>query len=74
MPPLETGLAMTSVLLKATLELLEQTSRESWPALAQDIGCTYTWLVQLEKGQIKEPGINKVERLYAKLSGKSLKI
>lgn len=65
---------MTSMLLKATLELLSQTSRESWPALATEIGCTYTWLVQLENGKIKEPGINKVERLYCHLSGKSFEV
>jgi predicted transcriptional regulator len=63
---------MTNSLLTATLALLEQTSRESWPALAQDIGCTYTWLAQLDKGLIKDPSVNKIQKLYEKLSGKPL--
>lgn len=63
---------MTSNLLRATLELLDATSKESWPSYAEQIGCTYTWLVQLDKGNIKEPGINKIERLYELLSGKKL--
>lgn len=65
---------MTSSLLRATLALLEQIPKESWPALATEIGCTYTWLVQLDNGKIKEPGVNKVERLYNKLSGKTLEL
>lgn len=69
-----TGQAMTSTLLKATLELLSQTNPESWPALAKRIDVTYTWLRQLDNGLIKEPGINKIERLYCALSGKSVEL
>lgn len=65
---------MTSNLLKATIELLEQTSRESWPAIAKKIGCTYTWMCQLDAGTIKEPGVNKIEKLYNVLSGKEVEL
>jgi hypothetical protein len=60
---------MTSSLLLATKELLDKTSRESWPALAKEIDATYTWIRQLDDGLIKEPGVNKIERLYKALGG-----
>lgn len=60
---------MTSSLLIATLDLLGQTAKDSWPKLAKEIGCTYTWLAQLDSGMIKEPGVNKIERLYIALGG-----
>lgn len=61
---------MTSKLLKATLLLLGDTNRETWPALAKEVGCTYSWLVQLDNGLVKEPGINKIEKLFHALGGK----
>lgn len=72
--PYQPGYSMTSNLLRATLELLDQTSPETWPALAKSINVTYTWLRQLDSGLIKEPGINKIERLYTALSGKSVEL
>lgn len=63
---------MTSNLLKATRELLNDTGRDTWPALAKRINVTYAWLVQLDNDTIKEPGVNKIERLYNDLSGKSV--
>lgn len=65
---------MTSNLLRATLELLEQTSRDSWPALADKLDVTYSWLAALDAGKIKEPGVNKIERLYCILSGKNVEL
>ena len=65
---------MTSNLLETTLKLLRDYPREKWPALAGDLKCSYTWLVQLEKGDIKDPGVIKTEQLYKKLSGKSVEI
>jgi hypothetical protein len=65
---------MTSTLLRATLELLEQTALEDWKRLAKQCDCTVGWLRQLCDGQIKEPGVNKIERLYTALSGKSVEL
>lgn len=61
---------MSSILLKATLALLDDTSREDWPVLAQKVGCTYSWLCQLDKAIIKEPGVKKIEALFVALGGK----
>ena len=65
---------MTSNLLKATLELLDATALEDWKRLAKELGVTVAWLRQLANGEIKEPGVNKIERLYTALSGKSVDV
>jgi transcriptional regulator with XRE-family HTH domain len=65
---------MTSNLLKRTLELLDATGLEEWKQLAKELGVTVGWLRQLANGEIKEPGVNKVERLYNALSGKIVKL
>jgi hypothetical protein len=68
----QTGLTMTSNLLKATIELLDMTALEDWKRLATECDLTVAWIRQLVAGDIKEPGINKVERLYTALSGKTV--
>ena len=65
---------MTSILLKATVELLDQTNREDWKRLAKQLDVTVNWIADVANGQIKEPGVNKIERLYSALSGKSVEL
>jgi hypothetical protein len=60
---------MTSTLLRATLQLLEQTALEDWKRLAKDCELNIAWIRQLKAGVITEPGINKIERLYKALGG-----
>lgn len=68
------GQIMTSALLRATLDLLDQTALEDWKRLAEECGLTVAWIRQLVDGKIKEPGVNKVERLYNALSGKAVNL
>ncbi len=65
---------MTSNLLKATLELLEQTALADWKRLAVKCDLTVAWIRQLIDGKIAEPGVNKIERLYNALSGKDVEL
>jgi transcriptional regulator with XRE-family HTH domain len=65
---------MTSNLLKTTLELLDLTSREDHKRLAEELGVTVNWITMLIDGKIKEPGVNKIERLYVALSGKRIEL
>lgn len=65
---------MTSIVLKATIELLDQTNREDWKRLAEQLDVTVNWIAGVANGTIKEPGINKIERLYTALCGKSVEL
>ena len=65
---------MTSLVLIATLRLLKDKQLEDLKRLADDCDLTVEWLRLLKDGKIKEPGINKVERLYNALSGKSIEL
>jgi transcriptional regulator with XRE-family HTH domain len=65
---------MTSNLLKTTLLLLDATALDDWKRLAKELDVTVGWLRQLANGEIKEPGVNKIERLYSALSGKTVKL
>jgi hypothetical protein len=70
----EPGERMTSELLRATLVLLDMTASKEWPRIAKEIDVTPAWLRALCNGQIKEPGVNKIERLYCVLSGKTVEL
>lgn len=65
---------MTSLLLRATLKLLKGKSREDLKPIALKCGVTLEWLLLLQAGNIKEPGVNKIERLYNCLSGNSVNL
>lgn len=65
---------MTSLLLTATLELLKSKSRDEMKLLAEQCDVTIEWLLLLTAGRIKEPGVNKVERLYNALSNKTVQL
>jgi transcriptional regulator with XRE-family HTH domain len=65
---------MTSTLLRATLELLEQTNAQDWQDLSEKTGLKVPWIRQLALGNIDEPGVNKIEKLYKALTDKKLDI
>lgn len=44
-----------------------QDRRGQWPAIAASAGLSYWWVMKVGQGQIKEPGLTKVERLVAEL-------
>ena len=39
--------------------------RGNWPQIAEEAGVGYEWLTALMQGDIKDPGIQKIERLAA---------
>jgi len=65
---------MTSSLLRATLLLLDQTALEDWKRIADQCDVSVGWLRLLCDGKVKEPGVNKIERVYCVLSGKALEL
>lgn len=65
---------MTSLLLKATLKLLKGKSRDDLKPIAAKCGVTLEWLLLLQTGRIKEPGVNKIEKLYNCLSGAAVNL
>lgn len=58
-------------LLAHTRELLRKTQRP-YLDIYSDTGLSPNWLSQMLHGRIKEPSVNKVQKLYEYLSGKSL--
>lgn len=65
---------MTTILLKTVQELLEQKNRDQWKELAEALGHTTNWVAMVASGQIKDPGVDKVEKLYQLLTGKKLEL
>lgn len=59
----ETLLARTLALLK------ERRASVPLPRIASETGLHYEWLKKLAYGQIPDPGVTKIERLYAYLTG-----
>ena len=58
-------------LLARTRELL-LASTESHITLAQRARVPYFWLKSMVRGDAADPGVNRVQRLYEALSGKTL--
>lgn len=64
---------MTSRLMNATVELLRLRPRTlTLPMIAKDIGVSPYWLSMLVNGQIPNPSVVKIERLYCYLTKKEL--
>lgn len=60
-------------LLQRTLELLKTTD-ETIPQIYVDTQLPFYWLQSLREGRIKNPSVNRVQRLYEHLSGKKLEV
>jgi len=69
---------MSSKLWNRTLELLEQTDK-TIPEICVGAHVNHSWLMSIKyglgkRGHIRNPSVDKVERLYEFLSGKQLDI
>lgn len=53
-------------LLNETKRLLEERKGE-WPDIGRDTGLGYQWISKVMQGRIKDPGVNKVEKIYRHL-------
>lgn len=60
-------------LFQRTLELLKTTD-ETIPQIYVDTQLPFYWLQSLREGRIKNPSVNRIQRLYEHLSGKKLEV
>lgn len=56
----------TTSLLDSTVHLLRERGR--YREVAQATGLGYDWINKLVQGQIRDPGVNKIERLHKYLT------
>lgn len=61
---------LASSLFDETLKLCKE--HPSQVKLAEEAGVPYFWLRKFTKGEIPDPGVNRVQRLYETLTGQSL--
>lgn len=63
-------------LLTKTLELLGQRvdKRQDVEQIMRETGLPYHWLVAMSKGEVKNPGVNRLQFLYEYLSGTELEL
>lgn len=60
-------------LLQRTTELLTQ-RKDTLPNIATDAHLPIHWLRKFRYGQIKDPSVNRVQRLYEYLTNSELKV
>lgn len=66
---------MLTRLHERTLYLVHNRSRKlTYDMIAKEIGENPNWIKKFSCGQISDPGVNKVEKLYVFLSGKELDV
>lgn len=41
-----------------------EAARGTWPQIAQETGLNYEWLVTVAQGGIRDPGVQKIQRLW----------
>jgi hypothetical protein len=58
---------------RKTLELLKQ-SRIPLPEIYKETHLPYYWLKKFSSGEIKDPSVNRVQRLYEFLAGRKLEV
>jgi broad specificity polyphosphatase/5'/3'-nucleotidase SurE len=59
-------------LIQVTRELLRHDSRSLFE-ISRQTGIPFYWLRKFSSGEIKNPGADRAQKLYEKLSGKKLK-
>lgn len=59
-------------LLAETVRLLRARPTADHEAIADKTGLSKSWVEHLRKGRYKDPGVNKVQRLYEYLTGEKL--
>jgi hypothetical protein len=60
-------------LLRVTLEKLKSDKRSS-SEISLATGLPLAWLVSLRRGSVKNPSVNRVQKLYEQLTRKKLKL
>lgn len=58
-------------LMEITRQMLKD-SKKSLPEIYKESGIPFYWLRKFASGEIKNPSVNRVQRLYEYLSGTSL--
>jgi len=58
---------------RKTLDLLKQ-SGIPLPEIYKETNLPYYWLKKFRSGEIKEPSVNRVQRLYEFLAGRKLEV
>jgi len=58
---------------RKTLDLLKQ-SGIPLPEIYKETNLPYYWLKKFRSGEIKEPSVNRVQRLYEFLAGRELEV
>jgi hypothetical protein len=56
-----------------TLDLLKQ-SEVPLPEIYKETHLPYYWLKKFSSGEIRDPSVNRVQRLYEYLAGKQLEV
>ena len=64
---------LPQTLLEKTLALLQDDSR-TLPEIYRDTGIPFYWLRKFARGEIQDPSVNRVQKLYEHLSGRLLNI
>ena len=60
-------------LMNETIRLLDNLpDGQSLPDFASDMGISYYWLRKFKSGEIPNPSVNKVQKLYERLTGRPL--
>ena len=70
---------MRQTLMERTRDLLDNQEKrcadargQSMPKIAEILGISYYWLRKFKSGEVDDPSVNTVEKLYEYLSGKKL--
>lgn len=62
-------------LMLETLKLLKERGPEqTLPNIASETGIPFYWLRKFHYGEIKDPGVNRIQKLYEFLSGRPLRL
>lgn len=64
--------AQAGSLMKETLRLLKERGDITLPAITNATGIPFYWLRKFSGGEIKDPGVNRVQCLWEFLAGRKL--
>ena len=62
---------ISGTLMQRTIVLLRE-RKESLPELAEATGLPFYWLRKMVAQEIRDPSVNRVQKLYEHLTGKPL--
>lgn len=63
-----------SLLSRTRQLLLERAKTQSMLDIHKETGLPFYWLRKVASGQIKDPGVNRIQQLYEHLSGDQLEL